>query len=245
MSDDDASAEGSVLTAIVPPRRPRPPALMESSLLKGKTRQSAAVFGVGSGITKDDENITGSRLPTNSQVLRCLMYHIDDGLNLNRPKWESAKLVLAKIASFYEKASIPMISERKCCEKLLKLLDDNAKIRAIPLKRRSTPASQKKVKEMEDRLTLTFPLWPTNAESVMKNTEDIQFLQSMKSDRLATFGSHDKVLAAKLKRRHERDMSMIARREKNRTQMNNSMSLLTKSDSDSDDRGLAKIVMSS
>src|SRR6218665_551553 len=76
--------------------------------------------------------ITGSRLPTSLQVLRCLMYHLDEGACVNRTRWQSAKLVLSKLTVFYKKANFPMISESKACEKIIKLLDDNSKIRAIP-----------------------------------------------------------------------------------------------------------------
>ncbi|KAG8171349.1 hypothetical protein JTE90_007601 [Oedothorax gibbosus] len=142
---------------------------------KPTTRMSSTIFGLGSGITEEDCTITGSRLPTNLQVLRCLMYHLQEGVRINRTKWESAKIVLAKITVFYEKANIPMISERKACEKMIKLLDDNAKLRAIPCKRRETPSSLNKVKQMEDFLTKTFAIWPVNVETLMKNAEDLHF----------------------------------------------------------------------
>jgi len=86
------------------------------------------VYGLGSSITKDYSIINGSRLPTSLQVLRCLMYHLDEGVNEKHTRWESAKFVLAKVTVFYEKANIPMIPLRKACEKMIKLLDYNAKI---------------------------------------------------------------------------------------------------------------------
>ena len=85
---------------------------------------------------------------------------------------------------FYDKASIPIICDRKACEKIMKLLDDNVKIRAIPLKWRSTPSSLRKVKEMEEQLAQIFPLWPVNAESLIKNTEDLCFLIFTRSFKL-------------------------------------------------------------
>ena len=39
------------------------------------TREAAAIFGLGGGITKEDAEITGSWLPTNKQVIRCHMFH--------------------------------------------------------------------------------------------------------------------------------------------------------------------------
>lgn len=85
------------------------------------TRQLSLRFGLGNKITVEDSVITGSRLPTSLQVLRCLMYHIQSNAKKSITKWESAKLVLEQVKIFYEKANIPIITERKACEKLLKL----------------------------------------------------------------------------------------------------------------------------
>ncbi len=57
------------------------------------TRKSSEVFGLGCKISKDDEQITGSRIPTCQQVLRCLIYHVGDGTSESRSRWEAAKLV--------------------------------------------------------------------------------------------------------------------------------------------------------
>ena len=48
----------------------------------------------------------------------------------------------------------------------------------------------------------------------MKNKEDIEFLQSMKTDRVASFGSHDRKLASQLKRKEARIKKQEARRMK-------------------------------
>ena len=136
--------------------------------LKQSTRQSTAVFGLGNAITYEDSEITGSRLPTCEQVLRCLMYHIQEGASENLTRWQAAKTVLSKVRIFYDKGNIPMIGHRKACEKMLKLLDENAKVRAIPVNRRSTPCSVNKVKAMEAKLKTTFQLWPCNANKLIK-----------------------------------------------------------------------------
>lgn len=133
---------------------------------KVATRKSTTVFGLGSGITESDANISGSRLPTCRQVLRCMMFHIQNEGSEKRKKLESAQIVLAKVSHFYEKANIPMISERKACEKIIALLDDNKKLRAIPNDRRSTPHSVEKIKAMEQKLSETFQLWPKNTSKV-------------------------------------------------------------------------------
>ena len=162
------------------------------------TRQSTSIYGLGAAITQEDSKITGARLPTCRQVLRTLMFTIEKGAPVNRTKWECSKTVLSTVKKFYEKANIPMISERKACEKMLKLLEENARVREIPVKRRNMPSSIIKIQQMESKLAETFVIWPVNAEKLINNTEDKEFLCSMKTDRLATFGSYDKVLDAKV-----------------------------------------------
>lgn len=225
----------SLATPATPTEQEKPVPCCSSSQKAVTTRKSSAVFGLGSGVTKEDAKITGSRLPTSSQVLRCMIHHLNEGLPENRTRWEAARLVLEKVRVFYEKANIPIISNRKACEKLIKLLDENAKIRAIPLKRRSTPSSLKKVKEMEEHLAQTFSLWPANVESLIKNTEDLCFLQSMKGDRFATFGSRDKLLAKKIERKEKRRQLEAERRNKMLSETSMSTAEYENSSSESDD----------
>jgi len=177
-----------------------------------ETRQSAEVFGMGAGITQADADITGSRLPTNNQVLRCYMFHQREGLQLNRTKYENAKIVLKKIIPFYNKGNIPIITEKKACEKIIILFQKNAKLRELPVDRRSSISAQAKIKETEIELGRTFQIWAQNAEVIIKNEEDLKFLQSMKTDRAASFGSWDKKLASQLQRKEAR----VKKQEKNR-----------------------------
>ena len=101
------------------------------------TRQSSVIFGLlGGGITEVDGEITGARLPTGQQVLRCLMYHLQSGSKKNNSKWETCKVVLEQVVDFYAKANIPINSHRIYCTKMIQLMVENAKIRAIPIKRR-------------------------------------------------------------------------------------------------------------
>ena len=122
-------------------------------LLKMTTRQATEIYGLGSGITEADSDITGAKLPTSMQVLRCMMYHVRNTSQIS--KWDAAKIVLSKVAIFYGKGNIPMISERKACEKIIKLLDTNNKLRAIPVARRSTPSVQAKITAENHELSQT------------------------------------------------------------------------------------------
>ena len=148
--------------------------------------------------TEKDSKITGSHLPTSCPVLCCLMYHLNEDGHKNQMRWESLKDVLQNIRVFYEKANMPMITDCKAFERIVKLLSENGKFRAIPNKCRSIPASVNKFIKMEDLLAQTFSVWLNNAEELIKNPEDLCFLCSMMSDRLATFISQDKVLARKV-----------------------------------------------
>ena len=166
-----------------------------------RTRNTSTIFGLGEGITEADGTITGSRLPSSRQVLCCLLYHYQQGIPESKTRTQAAKQVLAQVSIFYKKANIPMISEIKACEKMIKLLDNNSKLRAIPIARRSTASTLTKLQKQQLELDKTFQIWPPNAESLIKDFEDLQFFHSMKTDRVASFGSCDKVLHDKLKRK--------------------------------------------
>ena len=97
-----------------------------------------------------------------------------------------------------------MISYRKVLEKIIYVHDENAKLRAIPVKRRDEPIYKEKVKKMEAKLLETFAVWPNNVDFLIKNPEDFAFLNSMKTDRKATFGPFDKISNAKEKRKLNR-----------------------------------------
>ena len=78
-----------------------------------------------------------------------MMYHCNKAANTDRlgdigatSHFLTAKLVLQQIATIYEKANIPMASQGRCCEKIIKLVAENNKLRAINKDRRDTPASK-------------------------------------------------------------------------------------------------------
>ena len=125
-----------------------------SSKKKPQTRCSTELFGLGPAICADDVTITGIRLPTCLQVLRCMMYHCNLEAHSVRPgslrapsRFTTAKEVLKQVAVLYQKANIPVVTGRRACEKIVKLLDDNNKLRSIDKSRRNAPAMQLKLKE--------------------------------------------------------------------------------------------------
>jgi len=177
---------------------------------KPRTRRTTELFGLGPAICNDDATITGCRLPSPClQVLRCMMYQCNKAANTDRPgdvgatsHFTTAKLVHQQIATIYEKANIPMVSQCRCCEKIIKLVAENNKLRAINKDRRDTPASKHKLQESQRMLASTFQLLPPNVETLIKNEEDRSFLKSIKTDRAASFGSFDKVMAQKVSKRN-------------------------------------------
>src|SRR6218665_1356706 len=88
---------------------------------------------------------------------------------------------------------------------------------------------------MEETLSEMFALWPC-AEKLIKNTEDPRFLGSIKTDRAATFDSHDKLLASKIERRQKRLRLEDLHCEKHSAiNESNILGRLAESDSDSDE----------
>ena len=85
--------------------------------------------------------------------------------------------------------------------KIIKAVDKNAKLRRIAKQRREKPSCLARLRREEIQLKKTFPLWPQNVELLLKNSEDVKFLQPMKTDRIATFGSKDAVLVKKIQRK--------------------------------------------
>ncbi|XP_033962512.1 uncharacterized protein [Pseudochaenichthys georgianus] len=168
------------------------------------------VFGLGPSITSEDGIITGAKLPTGRQILRCMLGKKPGG-NGALSQFEATKGVLEQVRPFYKKANIPMVSDKRACHKMVDLVYANNKLRKISQAKRSSETTAKQLEKMECRLDATFPLWPPNVEKLIDNPEDLAFLASMKTNRVATFGVLDKKLQLKVKRREERQAAAAAR----------------------------------
>ena len=44
--------------------------------MSNSTRKISAVYGLGEGVTQDDEILKGAKLPTVRNVIRCVRYHV-------------------------------------------------------------------------------------------------------------------------------------------------------------------------
>ena len=87
------------------------------------------LFGLGGGITKEGAEITGTWLPTNKQVIRCYLFHGQEGTS-EPPTGQKdyAKIVHEKFVPFYLKGNIPMASAKRGCEKISEILEKNVKL---------------------------------------------------------------------------------------------------------------------
>ena len=154
-----------------------------------KTRSQTEIFGLGEGLTEEDSVITGCRLPTSKQILRCFAYHL---LKKDRTTtYEAGKHVYELTIPFYQKGGIPMLADKTCIQKIEKLWLENQKLRRIPEKKRSDFSVKTKLDQYKLDLEKTFPLLNSKAESLIKNEDDLHFLQSMKTDRVASIAGFD------------------------------------------------------
>ena len=79
--------------------------------------------------------------------MRCYIIYQHQGLRLRQAQLDTAKVVLQKIVPFYEKGNIPMITNKKACEKIVALFQKNVKLRELPTDRRSSASSQSKLED--------------------------------------------------------------------------------------------------
>ncbi|KAJ4931376.1 hypothetical protein JOQ06_025673 [Pogonophryne albipinna] len=182
-----------------------------------QTSSHSLVFGLGPSITSENGIITGAKLPTGRQILRCMLAK-KPGANGALSQFEATKGVLEQVRPFY---------------KMVDLVNANNKLRKISQAKRSSETTAKQLEKMECKLDATFPLWPPNVEKLIDNPEDLAFLASMKTDRVSTFGVLDKKLQREVKRREERQATAAARQsrcEKELEEMTAMSSLVSESD---------------
>lgn len=104
-----------------------------------------------------------------------------------------------------------MVSNKRVCHEIVDLVNTNNKLPKISQAKRSSETTAKQLEKMELRLAATFPLWPPNVKKLIYNPEDLAFLVSVKTDRVATFGVLDKKLQLKVKQREVRQAAAAAR----------------------------------
>ena len=120
-------------------------------------------------------------------MMRHIQKKICKGKQTQALKWKSVGIVLSQLKTFYVKANIAVLSDHQCSTLILDLLSDNNTLRQIPVSRGDSPNSLAKLQSMNERLNKIFGAWKKDALAMIKNKEDQIFLESMKSDRAASF----------------------------------------------------------
>ena len=164
---------------------------------------------LGCSLSRDHMTMTGCRLPTNRQVLQCILAHL---MFEELSPLTASKKVVSQITWFYSKGGVPTIQEHKMVEEVMKLKKKLDNVAKSSVARRDPPPPA--VKSFEDDLDKTFKVWPRDAEQRIAHEEDKQFLISMKGDRKASFDGLDKVEEAFQQRKDEREKKAEERREK-------------------------------
>ncbi|XP_076055835.1 uncharacterized protein LOC143033967 [Oratosquilla oratoria] len=137
-------------------------------------RRAASVWLLG----HCEEELTGSRLPSNGQVLKHFFYH---HLNLKCTKSESAKAVVEAVFLFWAKAQMPTTTLFYAKKKLTDLVTKYEGLK----KNRLRDSENQRMKEQMfcDDLDEIFDVAHKDALIMMKNEEDKVFLLSQREDR--------------------------------------------------------------
>ena len=106
-----------------------------------------------------------------------------------------------------------MLSDRQCSKLILDLLSGNNTLRQIPVSRGDSPNSLAKLQSMNERLNKIFGAWKKDALAMIKNNDQI-FLESMKSDRIASLGGVDKKQADQDQKKAKRFQEETSRLER-------------------------------
>ena len=151
--------------------------------------------------------IHGTKLPTHLQVLLCYLSNVDKLRQEDDSKQQkldriAASMTVKQVLPHYSKSRVPMVQEHKMVEKVIALHKEFANLRKLnPEKREGNP----NIKKFNEKLVTTLPFWPRNALDKMEKNmvklktkkeksaakEDILFLKSMMTDRVAQYRSID------------------------------------------------------
>ena len=157
--------------------------------------------------------ITGSRLPTYLQVLLCyesnkqkLVFEKIGTNNRSSSTFDATKIVYEEVKVHYEKSGITLKGLRAFKYDLDKLIEDHKSL---------VKGNQGKGIDIQG----TMKLWPKDTEKKMKkkledpfitqedknNIEaDLQYLESMKTDRVASYSSSDRASISRTKKRKQK-----------------------------------------
>ena len=112
-----------------------------------------------------------AKLPSNREVLAYFMYQHKD---LGRTVHESLKSSIDTVSRHWERASIPIREVHHCIKKLRQLFNEWTGLRKH--EKRPTEGHRKKENEFSEKMDYIFDIAHANAEKMIKNKEDYQFL---------------------------------------------------------------------
>jgi len=169
---------------------------------------------------ESNQKIAGTRLPTYQQVLLCFLATMDKQREVNKSKYNQklvrlcANSVVDEVLSHYNNAKIALIQKHKMAEKVEALHNEYKNLIKLNPKRRK---GSKAVATFQDKLLMTMPFWPRNVLTIMEESkrgkneneknaiaEDISFLKSMMTDRVASYQGKDLLTTRAEKLRLER-----------------------------------------
>lgn len=138
-----------------------------SSATKTALRGYNNIYLIGSV----QNQIIGSKLPSNKQVITVLFYNLREvKLNLR----DSARLVIKETVIFWEKARIHTRDEHHCISKLEALYQEWRDLQK--LSKRTTEKQKNKVSNFIDKLDDLFDISHANVLNMIQNEEDKKFL---------------------------------------------------------------------
>lgn len=138
-----------------------------SSATKTALRGYNNIYLIGSV----QNQIIGSKLPSNRQVITVLFYNLREvKLNLR----ESAKLVIKETVIFWEKARIHTREQHHCISKLEALYQQWRDLQK--LSKRTSETQKNKISDFIDKLDDLFDISHANVLNMIQNEEDKKFL---------------------------------------------------------------------
>lgn len=122
--------------------------------------------------------IVGAKLPSNRQVLQTLFYNTRF-VKLNAK--DSAKLTIDSAIIFWQQARIPVRRSDKCIDKLVKLHTEWEYLQKRQIEEMG-PKMKERYDDFMDNLDNLFDIAHANALTMMRNDEDIQFLEKQREN---------------------------------------------------------------
>lgn len=161
-----------------------------------KRKLRTKIFLIGSETTQ----ISGSKLPSNRQVLQVLFYNIR---YVNLTVRVSARLAIEETIIFWQKARIPVRETQHCIAKLEALYKEWRNLQKNSS--RNSDIQRNKENAFTDNLNDLFDIAHAKALSTIKIAQDREFLIAQRQKgRPGYLAGVDKKLAEKEKRRLER-----------------------------------------